>query len=195
MGLRLNCVKRAQGFTLIELLVVMVLLGLLSGIAATTIGGGNQVKELRNEAERLHALLRMASEEAVFSNTEIGAYIDTDSYEFLVYDEQSLKWEAASQAFLRRRELPEWLLIDYQRDISDSNNKRRELKVASSESREFDVQDAETSKTPSFMLLSSGEVTPFVVAMEVDKDPDSRIEIKVDDDNQIILSGFGNEDD
>lgn len=195
MELRLNYVKRAQGFTLIELLVVMVLLGLLSGIAATTIGGGNQVKELRNEAERLHALLRMASEEAVFSNTEIGAYIDTDSYEFLVYDELSLKWGAASQAFLRRRELPEWLLIDYQRDISDSNNKRRELKVASSESREFGAEDAETSKTPSFMLLSSGEVTPFVVAMEVDQNPDSRIEIKVDDDNQIILSGFGNEDD
>jgi len=74
----------AKGFTLIELLVVIVLIGLLASIGLTTVGSGNQGRALNNEVNRLHAVLRMASEEAIYSNTEIGVRFDSGAYSFLV---------------------------------------------------------------------------------------------------------------
>lgn len=177
----------SAGFTLIELLVVMVLLGLVVSIAVTTVGAGNQSTELRNEAQRLHAVLRMAAEEAVFNNVEIGLYLDTDHYEFLLYDEPSQKWQAATQTFLRRKDLPEWLLIDYQRADSDRKfepKKRDEQDLTESE---------EDIKTPSLMLFSSGEVTPFTIAMEINDNPALRVEVIADDEANITIEGLGAE--
>jgi len=57
------------GFTLIELMVVMVILGVVVMFAVAK-SGGDAHRELKNEANRLHGVLRMASEEAVFSNSE-----------------------------------------------------------------------------------------------------------------------------
>lgn len=181
--------KASLGFTLIELLVVMVLLGLVAGIAVTSVGSGNQEKELRNEASRLHALLRMAAEEAVFSNTEIGAYIDTEYYEFLVYDEEAANWTPAPQSFLKKRDLPDWLLIDYQRE-----GERKDVKLGARSAEGESEGSEQGGKKPSFMLLSSGEVTPFTVAMEVDGNPDSRLEIKTDENVEIVLLGLGQEE-
>ena len=108
--------KRSRGFTLIELMVVMVLLGLISSIALTTVGGGNQKRELLNEVNRLHAVLRMGAEEAVFNNIEIGVLIDDEHYEFLTYDEEVGQWEAAQAHFLRSYTLPEWISLSFQRE-------------------------------------------------------------------------------
>ena len=171
---------KSRGFTLIELLVVMVLLGLLSSIAITTVGSGNQQRELRNEAERLHALLRMASEEAIISNTEIGAYIDTDHYAFLVFEEDEGKWDDAPQPYLRRRDLPEWALLEFEREGD-------EVKLGAQNNPDSNA------KRPSLMLFSSGEVTPFRLSLEVEGDADSAIEITVNDQSEIELLGL-NED-
>lgn len=177
--------KPCAGFTLIELLVVMVLLGLVVGIAVTTVGGGNQSTELRNEAQRLHAVIRMAAEEAVFNNVEIGLYLDTDHYEFLLYDEQKQSWQAATQPFLRKRELPEWLLLDYQRADTE-----RKLKSKPRDDQALTETQRE-ARTPAIMLFSSGELTPFTIAMEVDDNSALRVEVSADDEANITIEGLG----
>lgn len=165
----------------------MVLLGLVVGIAVTTVGSGNQSTELRNEAQRLHAVIRMAAEEAVFNNVEIGLYIDTDHYEFLRYDEQKQNWQAATQPFLRKRELPEWLLVDYQRADTE-----RKLKRKQRDDQDLTEPESESQgKTPSIMLFSSGELTPFTVAMEVKDNSALRIEVSADDEANISIEGLG----
>ena len=178
------------GFTLIELMVVMVLLGLISSIALTTVGGGNQKRELNNEVNRLHAVLRMAAEESIFSNTEIGVVIDSHLYEFLTYDEVENKWMNAQPHFLRPYALPEWISLEYARE-----GKERKLvtnRAAGSdldEDSEFEstVLDTEPTKKPDLMLLSSGEVTGFTISMQIEDDESSRIEIKTNDQGEIIL--------
>lgn len=174
---------RQRGFTLIELLVVMVLLGLLAGIAVTTMGGSNQGRELINEVNRLHAVLRMASQEAIFNNEEIGVIIDSDIYEFLVYQEDEKQWVNASQPFLQPYTLPEWISIDFQRE-------GRERKIlGDSSTSEFSGSDVgqSSSKKPQMMLLSSGEVTGFTIGMQIENDSDSRLEITLNDQGEIIL--------
>ena len=188
-----------KGFTLIELLVVMVLLGLISGLALTTVGGGNQTQELQNEARRLQAVLLMAADEAVFSNEEIGVIIEPDHYAFLTYNEQEGRWEDAEKHALRTHPLPEWLVIDFQREGKEREILGGKTKKFGDGKSEFvsDLGISEntldilgkgaSSKKPNFMLLSSGEITGFTIGFQLKDDRDSRIEIKSTDQGEIII--------
>ena len=174
------------GFTLIELLVVMVLLGLISSLALTTVGGGNQTREMVNEVERLQAILRLAADEAIYSNEEIGVLIEDEGYEFLVWNEEDNKWESSPKPVLRARSLPEWLTLDFQRDGKDREILGESVKgefYANTDTLEIE----ESSKIPSFMLLSSGEVDQFIIGVQIADDSDSRIEIKTDEQGEIIV--------
>ncbi|UZE94475.1 type II secretion system minor pseudopilin GspH [Alkalimarinus alittae] len=167
------------GFTLIEILVVMVLLGLLSGVAVFTLGSGKQQRELANEAQRLHALLRMASEEAILSNSEIGFSIDEDGYEFLEYDDEALTWSGSTIAVLKNRSFPEWVAIEFRKEGDD-------LKILG--------KDEDDLKRPDMMLLSSGEVTPFTITLQVNQNKDGQFVISSDGLEDITLLEPGKEE-
>lgn len=174
------------GFTLIELMMVMVLLGLVVGVAVSTLGGGGQSRELVNESNRLHAVLKMALEEAVFSNTEIGFSIDNSGYEFLQYQDKERKWVNAEKPFLRAHTFPEWLTTDFAREGDEIRLKDEKASENSMSSMGLswdtggDDQKKEKAgkpKRPQVMLLSSGEVTPFKIGLQFQDDSDTRIEI------------------
>jgi len=190
---------KVSGFTLIELLVVLVLLGLISGIALTTVGGGNQARELKNEVNRLHAVLRIAAEEAIFSNEEIGVVVEDDHYEFLVYDWEKKVWMSSEKHALRSYTLPEWVSLDFQREGKKREilgSQKQENYVTDSEFAGgselssvdlFEGSGAKSNKKPNFMLLSSGEITGFIIGMQIKDDHDSRLEIKTNERGEIIL--------
>ncbi len=157
----------------------MVLLGLLTGVAVFTLGSGKLQRELENEAERLHALLRMASDEAVLSNTEIGFSIDEEGYQFLEYDEEKLTWSDSGVDVLKPREFPEWLAIEFRRD---------------GEENKILGKEGENLKKPDMMLLSSGEVTPFTISLQVEKNSDGQYLISSDGLEDIKLIEPGRED-
>lgn len=171
---------KQNGFTLIELLVVMVLLGLLTSLATTSIGG-NQARELEIETNRLHALLRSAANEAVFTNTEIGMQVFEEGYRFITYDEDAQSWEIASSGVLQAQELPEWMFIEFERE-------GEEVELPSkpkSDDREFEGEGKELK--PDFMFLSSGEVTNFTLLLGNRDDTDSFREITLNEYGEIIL--------
>ena len=180
-GNAISMIDRSQsGFTLIELLVVMVLLGLITSLATTSIGG-NQARELEIETNRLHALLRSAANEAVFTNTEIGMQVFEEGYQFITYDEDAQTWSVASSSILQAQELPEWMYIEFERE-------GEEVQLPSkpkSEDREYEGSSAELK--PDFMFLSSGEVTNFRLLLGNRDDGDAFREITLNDYGEIIL--------
>jgi len=166
--------RQAAGFTLVEILIVLVIISLGASVMLARIGDDDHRRDLGVEAERLHAILGIASEEAVVSNTEFGFFIDDEGYKFLVYDEKNRKWGEALVSVLKPRPLPEWLTVEY---IPDE-------KTPSMLGTGTDKKlSADTTSLPTLMLLSSGETSIFKLRLMVVDDPD---DYSID----IVANGF-----
>lgn len=73
--------SRARGFTLIEMLVVMLIIGIVTTVVAL-VPGRNPRSDLREEAQRLAALLESASDEAQVRSIPIAWEPVDGGYEF-----------------------------------------------------------------------------------------------------------------
>jgi general secretion pathway protein H len=136
------------GFTLIEILVVLFIISIMSGIAVANLPGFTQTREFDTEVRRLKTLLDMAREESIVQATEFGFAQTKEGYGFYTYDERSQSWKEYVESPFQPRKLPESIEL--------------ELKV---EKQKLTLATQKKETTPSLLLLSSGEVTPFTLTI------------------------------
>jgi general secretion pathway protein H len=99
------------GFTLLEIMVVLVLIGIVSTLAVFSIGEPSR-QQLGNEAERVQALLQLASEEAMLTSREYGVIFYRDGYSFVIHDPRNESaWTPLEQGTFRRRQLPDGVTL------------------------------------------------------------------------------------
>jgi general secretion pathway protein H len=139
-----------NGFTLIEILVVLVIIGLMAALAVFTMGGSSQQRELEVEVQDLYLRMQVVSEQAVLNNLEAGLVIDTDNYQFVVFDDETQAWKASPERLFQAHALPPWLSVD--------------ATVASDAPRL--TSDNKTLR-PSVVFFSSGENTAFEIELRV----------------------------
>jgi general secretion pathway protein H len=144
-----------RGFTLIELLVVVVIIGVVVSMFTLAVGlAGGSDRELRREAERLDALLRLGLEDAQFQGRELGIRFFPDHYEFSTYDPGNPKDRKSPPAWrllpddspLAGRKLPE--AFEFQLRIDG-----REVNLARS------ARDVKKKYQPQLFLFSSGDIS------------------------------------
>lgn len=135
--------RKVRGFTLIELLVVIVIIGIVVGFATLSLGGDRRGDELEEESRRFAALLSLASEQAVLRGEEWAVDLDEEGYGFLALTDQG--WQPVTLD-------PLW------RERRFSRGTEIDLEL---EGREL-VLDPEAENEPVILLLSSGEISPFV---------------------------------
>jgi general secretion pathway protein H len=140
----------SAGFSLLELLVVIVIIGILVSVATININSDDN--RSKKHAERLAALMQLASDESMMHGQEMGLRFYRGQYEFSVLDPNRGIWDVMTDDdMFRPRNLEEdlqlELLIEDQEIVLDS--------PAS--------EDREEEYLPQIFILSSGEVTPYTV--------------------------------
>ena len=74
---------RQRGFTLLEIMIALSIMSILFSTALVNIDFDSPGRKLRQESERLFALMRLASEESVLDQSHIGIHFDDNGYRFL----------------------------------------------------------------------------------------------------------------
>ncbi len=173
---------KAIGFTLVEMLLVVVVIGIMAVMAVIVIGG-NEGRNLTNEARRLHLLLTMAADEAIFLGEEFGffydeetnkyhlRYADRESREWLNFNSGDPKFSGSSYEAFDDYQLPPYIAVQIETDdefiglkeIADAID--AELKADQEEDYEYTIEEEDQAAVPAVELNSSGEVTPFKITL------------------------------
>lgn len=152
--------QSSKGFTLLEIMVVIVIVGIVLSFMTLSTGSDRRAEQLEREAQRIVTLLQLASEEAVMRSEQLALRVNETGYEFMILENG--KWiELADDRPLRPRELPAG--IELRLELQD--NPPPGL-------------SAEDSEQPQVFLLSSGEMTPFVLLVSAPETEQSYV-IKV----------------
>ena len=77
-----------KGFTLIEIMVVIVIIGIMSAVAALNVVSNDGSRLLKREVTRFKAVLMQALDEAVLQQRELGLQVSEDGYQFLSWDRE-----------------------------------------------------------------------------------------------------------
>ena len=161
-----------RGFTLLELLVVILIIGIIVSFASLSIGQ-HASQTLRDEAERIHSLLRLAGEEAVLQSRELALQFNPHGYLFVTLD--GADWvPVEDDRLFRERELPDDLSLHL-----------------SLEGVVADLYDSENP--PRILVLSSGEMTSF--ALEIANLEGESYTLQGDFTGKLTLSKSGEADD
>ena len=123
---------------------MLFIIGIIVSFAGLSVGQHSS-RTLQDEAERIHSLLRLASEEAVLQGRELAVQFTRQDYRFM--DSDGEQWQPIEDdKLLRARELPPNLELEL------------ELEGVKAE---FGNEE----KPPRIFILSSSEMTPFVLTL------------------------------
>jgi len=206
LGSRTDCTgysnmvtDNSRGFSLLELLVVVFIIGILATMFTLSVGLTSGDRELEREADRLQALLQLASEDAVMQGRELGLRFYPDGYEFSALDPVENRWGVVSQdPLLRERKLEQdvELLVTIEGreiDLEAAQDERDErlnaaAKAADDEEADDEEEDTKADYRPQVFLFSSGDLTPpFKIEMRR-RFGDLRISLEVAETGEVELT-------
>lgn len=167
--------RQTQGFTLIEVLLVVLLIGIVSGIVLLAASPNDSSRVVAAETERLAEVLILASEEAINNNQQIGLLFDERSYQFLVLDEQTQRWQNSTDPLFSTYELPEVVNLHLLKDDKDK------VVVLDKDKNKEDKQ----AISPQLLFLSSGESSSVV--LEIASQDGNQQQITVDDLSAVTI--------
>ena len=146
-----RCAQR--GFSLLELLVVVAIISILVGAVVLSVNVVGSDREAEQEARRLQGLIDLLHEDSLMQSHDYGLMLTTGGYRFYVYDYKQLKWlEVAGDKLLAEHAVRKQLVLALALDGKDVQLQKK-----------FETIDREKDPQPQVMILSSGEITPFVL--------------------------------
>jgi len=140
-------------------MVVLVIIGVILTFIGLSTGGDSRAEQMQREMRRLAALIELASEEAVLRSEQLAIRFGETDYEFMLLDAN--QWNPINDIpLLRPRELPKGI----------------ELRLELEENPPPGLE-AEEAESPQVFLLSSGEMTPFILTLSA-PETERRFQVK-----------------
>ncbi len=143
--------RRSQrAFTLLEILLVVIIIALFAGMVMFSLSP-NENRVLKNEAQRLFQVIKLAQDEAIIQDVEMGLTIQPTQYFFSQLEKN--KWvQLLEDKPFGVHKLSEGIKLSYAID-GDA----------------VTLHDEEGSElsSPKILLLSSGETIPFTISIKL----------------------------
>jgi|TARA_B110000116_G_scaffold250007_2_gene244078 general secretion pathway protein H len=157
-----------QGFTLIELMVVVVIIGVMAALSTMSVGG-NDMRRLQSEANRLQQFITLTQDEAIFRQKNFGLYLSSSNeYSLLTFDPQTHLWVISEEETFQAYPLPGGIDIDI---LVDGEIQQLPVPKSVQENWEDDEDfDIEERLLPQILMLASGEVSPFEIELTLNND-------------------------
>lgn len=147
--------RHQSGFTLLEIMVVLIIIGILVSFSVLQLGDGED-QQLHEEARRMKTLVSLAREEAILEAREYALGFWQGGYGFYELNEDEDQWSGINtDSSLRRREIPEFIELTLELE------------------GQLVVLDNKPADKPQVFLLSSGEMTPFILQLSLQERDDS----------------------
>ena len=177
----------ASGFTLVEVLVVIVIIAIVATLFVFSIGAIRRNDPAFTESQRMVSLLNLARDQATLDGLDLGLRVNPQGYLFLTtLDPRLVEWipPADLQAF-RPRTLS--VGLEFRLWVED-----QEVLLEDPEKARRKRRDTVAGEPPpQVLVLSSGDITPFRLAIE--RDGREVSSVSVDTEGEIALS-TGDED-
>jgi len=147
-----------------EVMAVVVIIGIVMTFMTLSTGGDKRAEQMQREAQRLLALLSLASDEAVMRSEQLALRIEKDNYTFMVLDGK--QWQPLNDdQQLRPRQLP--ADMELRLELEDTSATGFNLQGATMNNDTTPDDSGQAQKQPQIFLLSSGEMTPFVLTLSM----------------------------
>ncbi|GMM67435.1 type II secretion system minor pseudopilin GspH [Alteromonas sp. MTD1] len=171
--------SKKAGFTLLEVMLVLLLIGLAAGFVMFNAFGASKSDLLKSQAQRLQVIVDMASDFAVLNQQQLGVRFEQQQNEYyFVYLDDEDDWQRIEEDIYSTYTLPEpftyelnlddlpWDVEDrlFDRELFDENLSVSDAGV------EIGNEEEKKLPPPQILIMSSGEITPFVLSFNYEGD-------------------------
>ncbi len=148
-------------------MLVVLLMGLVAGFALYTVDSSAPQNKLERSAKKLAALTQITLDKAVLSGRDFGIAFSSEQYHFVELVEQ--RWQAATDPILKEQSLKE---IDITLEVEGFEwlpdlDSFSSSDIFSERETDRDLDEEEKPHIPQLLILSSGELTPFVLNFRI----------------------------
>ena len=171
--IRGSVARRSRGFTLVEVLLVMAIIGMIAGAVALTLPSSSpSERSPKDLAITLKEQLQYAREHAMVRQQPLGLHVDNQGYRFLRwYDGQWQTLDARGLKEVRWSDTLRWELELTEGNLMAQDESARQLLFQPDEDQEGAAeeeqeQEQEQPLQPQILILPSGEMTGFSLALD-----------------------------
>ncbi|KAB2823990.1 type II secretion system minor pseudopilin GspH [Aliivibrio finisterrensis] len=195
-------IKREVGFTLIEIMLVLVLLS-VSSMAVIMSLPDSQDDQIEEQASRFYQLVQLLNEDALLNGMDYGIYFNQARQEYRFMTLTVDGWQPMEQSRFFTEVKMEQTSVEFSMELGGSvwtdDDRLFEPGSLFNEEMFADLEEDKKSNPPQVMVLSSGEVTPFIVAFSPKNERgnlyDKTWEVNTDESGVIHLFAPGDERD
>ncbi len=163
--------RRVSGFSLIEILVVVAIVGIFVGVAMLSTDLVSFDRKIEQELHRLDTRVRFTSEEALMQSRDFGIVLYEEGYEFrtFLYGQGWIPADGPGMEGLRLEpDMKMRLVLDGREAVLEPYC---DIFPCGAQLAVMDEQDrVDAAPDPQIVLFSSGEMTPFDLAIYRESD-------------------------